>query len=360
MEVIYSVGSKIPGGGIGNVAYYAIDALKKRKILKKSISTGGQIVDIKFPFLNLVPSWVVKDNLFDFFSSFFVEKCSIFHGWNNMCYFAAKRAKKFGAKIVVERASSHIKTQEDLLKEEYKIWGVEGSAVNPFTLKKSLLEYEIADYILVPSEFARKSFLDWGLDPRKVKLLPFGVDLNKFKKKQKLPEKFTCLFIGQVGIRKGVQYLLKAWRNLSLKNSELVIVGPIFPDFKKFLKDFVLPESVKFLDYSYDLPSLYKSASVFVFPSIEEGSALVTYEAMASGLPIITTKNSGSPIEEGKTGFIVPIRDFNSLAEKIEYFQDNPSKILEFGNNARNEIENYSWNAYQKKLVNFYSRIKYD
>jgi glycosyltransferase involved in cell wall biosynthesis len=101
----------------------------------------------------------------------------------------------------------------------------------------------------------------------------------------------------------------------------------------------------------------YNNADIFVFPSLHEGSALVTYEAMSCGLPVITTRNSGSIVRDGLDGFIVPLRDASMLAEKMQYFYDNQDKIAQMGKSAGEHAKDFTWDKYGHKLIGIYNKI---
>lgn len=362
MDIIYSVGAPVPGGGIGNLADRALQAiftkgyLKQALVLKINNGIPGHLIK-EFPYLGLIKSYYWKDLVFDFLVEKNMEEGQIFHGWNNMSLRSLREAKKRGMVTVIERASSFILTQEKLLKEEYKRFNVSYPPIDPRTIKRSLQEYQEADYIFVPSEFAYKSFLENGFPEKKLKLIRFGVDLNRFKPKEKKRDKFRVIFVGQVGLRKGVQYLLQAWKELNLKEAELVLVGPVFPDFKKILQEYKdLPNLVQ-IHYSNETEKLYQSSSVFVFPTIEEGTALAVLDAMAAGLPVVTTPNAGSPVKNEKDGFLVPIRDVSALKEKILEFYNSPNLIRKMGQSARENVEELSWERYQKELIETYGKI---
>ena len=106
---------------------------------------------------------------------------------------------------------------------------------------------------------------------------------------------------------------------------------------------------VKFLGF-VDLDKYFREAHVFVFPTLMEGSAKVVYEAASYGLPVITTFNAGSVIEDKKSGFIIPIGDVEALKEKMLYFYENPQEIVRMGKNAYNLIKNYSWQRYAQNV----------
>ena len=94
-------------------------------------------------------------------------------------------------------------------------------------------------------------------------------------------------------------------------------------------------------------------ADIFVMPSLCESFGKVILEAMASGLPVIATTNTGARdvVKDGKHGFIIPIRDSKAIKDKIQYFYDNPSEIKRMGKNARKVAENYTWDRYSEKIA---------
>ena len=108
--------------------------------------------------------------------------------------------------------------------------------------------------------------------------------------------------------------------------------------------------------HASDPQRFYSQASVFVLPSVEEGSALVSYEAMACGRPIIVTQNVGSVARDGIDGFVIPIRNVDALKEKILFFYEHPDKITEMGVNARKRAEQFSWQSYGENIVQAYAK----
>lgn len=370
MDVIYSIAANFAGGGIGTTSYNAVSGINRHKFLKKLFCVTYQKSEIpvnliqKYPTalldsLSLLPQntrFFVKDSLFDFFVSRNDLSCDIFHGWNGHCLRSLKKAKRSGAITFLERASSHINTYEKLVSEEYKKWGIKSDVISVSSKKRLIEEYKIADFINVPSEFAYTSMLENGIPKEKLNLLPFGVDIDKFsvKKETRKPNsEYMVLFVGQVGFRKGIPYLLEAWQRLKLKNARLYLVGGEEEVTKDYLRDYRSDPTIEFVGYANPLP-YYQAADVFVFPSIEEGSALVNYEALACGLPVITTFNSGSIVKDGESGFIIPEGDSESIAEKIRYFYEHPRKKEEFSESARKLAEKYTWNNYGERLVQVY------
>jgi glycosyltransferase involved in cell wall biosynthesis len=169
--------------------------------------------------------------------------------------------------------------------------------------------------------------------------------------------KFIALFVGEVGLRKGVPYLLQAWSELNLKNAELWLVGAVVPGIKKIVEKYHGREDIKFLGFQRNIPELMTKADIFVFPSIEEGSALVTYEAMAAGLPVVTTTNSGSVVRDGQEGFVLPIRDVEKLKEKIRILYNDRDLRGKMGEAGRRRAEEFTWFNYGENLVKAYEQI---
>lgn len=363
MKVIYSVGASVPGGGIGNLASHALRAIAKNNIELHAYLAGfkGDYLNSKqltlYPWLNRIPWYSLKDNLFDILVARGVDSADIFHGWNNFSLLSLRAAKKKGAKIVIERASSHILTQERLLADELQKFGIQTKPINPYTVKKSVQEYKEADFVMVPEGFAYQSFIDQGYPQEKLISVQFGVDIAKFKVRERQDDGiFRAIFVGQVGLRKGVQYLLKAWEELNLEKSELLVIGPVAPEFKSIIKKYDLSK-VTMINYSNDLSEFYAKSDVFIFPSIEEGSALVTFEAMASGLPVITTSNAGSLVEDGKNGVLVQVSDTESLKQAILNLYNNRYLLTKYSLSGRQKVEGYSWERYEESLIKNYSEI---
>jgi len=379
MKVIYSSPVILGGHGQGTSAYYSVREIYLRKQLKKAFCishikkdiNGANISIIISPFLEKLirgfarlfgsaNGYWLRSVVYDFFVSKTMDNSNIFHGWSLSCLRSIKRAKLLGAVTVLERPNSHILTQKEILEGEFYKFGIHKRVIDGLEVERNIEEYKLADYVIVPSEFARNSFKDQGFDMKKVFVLPYGVDSTKFKSREKPKDKFRVLFVGQISLRKGVPYLLEAWKKLALKNAELVLVGKVFPEMNSILKQYCQEMrniSVKgFVPYS-KMSEEYNSVNLFVFPSLEEGSALVTYEAMACGLPVITTFNSGSQIREGKEGFVVPIRNFEIIAERMNYFYKNPNAIITMGNAGIKRAKEFTWENYGKRLIKFYERI---
>jgi len=271
-------------------------------------------------------------------------------------------AKRVGAKIIADNPNTHPLNIKNILNEEYKIWNVPFCAYNKIALNRRLKALDVADRVLVLSKTSYDSFINNGYPKEKLRIVVYGVDKDLFRPRSKNDEVFRVLFIGQICLRKGFQYLLEAWKSMKLKNAELVLVGTSKPDALYALRKYSGKVDFKIYGALSDMNAIaevYNKASVAVFPSIEEGFGMVVTEAMASGLPVVVSENVGAKnlIKNGEDGLIVPIRDANAIKNAILSLYEDEEKRREMGRKARSKIENQTWEAYRNNLLKVYQEL---
>ncbi len=299
----------------------------------------------------------IKDNLFDAAARKYIVSCDVFHAWGNYALASIPVARSYHARIVIERGSTHPYFQDRILREECEKFNVAIERAHPQIIEKGLQEIEEADAVIIPSDFVRRSFAEMGTDMEKLHVVPYGVDLQSFSPGNKTDEVFRVLFIGNVGIQKGVHYLLEAWKQLKLKKAELRLVGRIEHDMEPILARYKGLFSHKAYVPHEHIQREFHHASVFVLPSLQEGSALVTYEAMACGVPSIVSENTGSVLRDGRDGFIIPIRDVEALKEKLSFLYDNPGMAKEMGRSAEEYVRQFTWERYTDGVVAVYKNL---
>jgi glycosyltransferase involved in cell wall biosynthesis len=262
-----------------------------------------------------------------------------------------KYLKDGGAKIFLDIPIGHHKYAQYLEKQGFKLDNEVGEV--PLYLDKAI---ELADVIVAPSEFVRDTLEMAGFSNKKIKIIPFGVDLpNNFsildiENRPLKPLRF--IFSGNVNYRKGVNFLLEAWDKARLKDAELIFCGRVYKKMRKEVGKYK-KENIIFLG-QVNAKKYMRDANIFILPSLLEGSAKSVYEAMSFGLPSISTFNAGSIIENGKTGFIIPIGDPDLLSEKMKYFYQNHDEIIAMGINAFQDVKKYTWENYGQKIVAMY------
>ena len=241
--------------------------------------------------------------------------------------------------------------QASLLKK-YADW-LSADGLSPqVPLEQKCKEIELADLVLVPSGFVADTVRDYHPD-KAVALAPYGVDLAGWPAAPaRTPQEFiTFLFAGQCSVRKGVPLLLEAWRAADLKHARLWLVGSwqLAEAKKKELpprSEWIGPVS------SQQLRGFYHEADVFVFPTNFEGRALVIGEALASGLPVLTTHASGAgDMVDSTCGRVLASDNFDSLVESLRWFDQNRHRLPALSRAARANAECCTWEHYRRSVT---------
>jgi glycosyltransferase involved in cell wall biosynthesis len=277
-------------------------------------------------------------------------------------------AREKGVLSVIDRGYSHPRFSKRILDEEFDIYGISRGMesvpnwLRPFDhlrreQEEACEEFDTADYVFVNSPFCYDTFVAEGFPEEKLVMIPRGFDPAKYNPAPQPDKVFRAIFVGQLLVRKGLKYLLEAWSRLNLPNAELLLVGKLMDEVRPLMEAYLRRPDVRHIGFVPDPVGAYNSATVFVFPSVDEGSAKVTYEAMACGLPVIVTPNAGSLARDGEDGFIIPIRDTESLEEKLLFFYKHRDSAREMGQTARKNISAYTWEQYEHSLIQTYHRL---
>jgi glycosyltransferase involved in cell wall biosynthesis len=198
-------------------------------------------------------------------------------------------------------------------------------------------QYALADLIVANSEFVRRTFIEAGVPADKVVAVPTGCppvapDAERRRRRAR-PGKRIFLCAGTLSIRKGTHVLLDAWRRLSFRSAaELWLVGATdLP--RRLLEDLPRGVSVRPPVPRAELSQLYAQADVLVLPTLCEGRAYIILEAVAHGLPVITTEGAGcgDVVQDGVNGWVVPAGDAEALAQRLAWCLDNPEEVAAQG-----------------------------
>jgi len=339
---------------------YGIDKKKIQSVILKEI--------IQRSFLNKIYNF--NDKLIEHFDNkaqklLDFKDLDILIGWSSFSLKSFQLVKNNKCLKILERGSTHIDFQTNIMKEEYLINNLTPNLPSKYVIDKEKLEYQLADHIVVPTEFARQTFLTRGFAEKKIIKIPYGVDLKEFQKKKSNKEKgliFRIIYTGTLSIRKGVLYLLKSFEELNLKNSQLLMIGNIDSEIKSKINKYRSNKKIIFKKSisQSKLSEQYSSSNVFITCSIEEGLSMVQLQAMSCGLPIICTPNSGGYeiIDNGNDGFVLPIRDTEELKKKILYLYNNQSICFEMGMRAQKKVkDSFSWETYGKNVILTYQQL---
>jgi glycosyltransferase involved in cell wall biosynthesis len=216
-------------------------------------------------------------------------------------------------------------------------------------------EMRLADAAVVNSTFAAEALAAAGFDPARILVIPLGAppSVSRVRRQASGARPLIFLSAGSQSIHRGTHYLLKSWRLLNPgPAAELWLVGTMKLPSSALAG---LPANVRVLDRvgAGELSQLYLAADVLVFPSLCESFGMVITEAMAHGLPVITTPNTGGPdlISPGREGMIVPIRDAEALATAMQWMLDNRSSLCAMSARAQSRAAGWQWSAYRAILA---------
>lgn len=288
----------------------------------------------------------------------FTNERAVVASWS-CAEFVFRKAKARGAACVLNYPFAHHRFARRWIEEEAELQpafaNMLGRRTWPDWHERRLdTEIELADRILVGSSFVRDSFVSEGVPDEKLVVVPYGTDTGLFEppaQKTHSDVQLRLLFVGQISQRKGLSYLLEAARRLKGRGVSLTLVGRIHGDDKALDPYRNLFRYIPHVPRTR-LPDIYREADVFVFPTLLEGMPLVVIEAMASGLPVITTAHgSGDIIRDGVDGFLVPTRAVDALVDRIEQLRDEPHLRKEMGGSARRRALGYTWHAFRRKAV---------
>jgi len=290
----------------------------------------GKLALDRWVWLNRLWAWLAQDTLDRYVAAQLTER-GILIALSGSGLHSGRRMQQLGGYHICDRGSAHISVQNQLLRDEYKRYGLEWEGIDPRMLEKELAEYEQANFISVPSQFCLESFVDQGYSRAKLLKFPYGARLSRFKPAVSINvpprrDQFLILFVGHAGVQKGFIDLLDAYRLLLHPNKRLLLIGTLSSPAKELLNCC----NLEGIDYLGPVPNdqlsdYYNQASVFVLPSIQEGLAMVIGEAMACGCPVIASTNTGASelITDGQEGFVVPIRRPDMIAERMQQLADD-------------------------------------
>ncbi len=259
------------------------------------------------------------------------EHWDIVHSWSGVSEEIARTLVKKSTRHFVMRGSAHIRTQARLLEEEEARTGVMQDRPSPWIIAREEREYELADNIVVLSTFAHRTFVAEGIASEKLHLLPLGARLDAFRPMPAVVEArcqrilsgepLRVLYVGAISFQKGLWDLSAIIRKLGSDGFDFRFVGPLAPEASHITS--TLRDRATFIPKrpQAELPTIYAWGDVFLFPTIQDGYAVVLAQAAASGLPILTTTNCGGPdlICEGETGWVLPIRNPEAFIQRLQW-----------------------------------------
>ncbi len=286
---------------------------------------------------------------FDETASHLLGDCDVVDAWCTTALRTIRAAHRRGLPAVLEAASAHVVTQAEILDEECRRFGSrsERAVTSRAVTERTLAEYREADVIVVMSSFARRTFIEQGVREAKIVVVPCGSAPSPPPPRRDHDGVPRVLFVGGFSLRKGLPYLLEAFRRVR-SPAELRLVGRPNPALIRRIGGLPPGATVAGEKTGADLDAEYAAADVFVLPSVEDGWGLVTTEAMMAGLPVIVSDAAGSAeiVRDGANGFVVPSRGIDALADRLETLLADAALRRRMGAAARSTAEARTWQTY--------------
>lgn len=278
-----------------------------------------------------------------------IKPGDIAHLWPGVPVDTYKSLKQRNCTIVMEFINTLQRSAYQILKQEYESLGIpyEGSIQqSDISREETLIEH--ADYFFAPSSEVAVSLVNHGVDKSRVFESSYGIsDIDRVNPStiDKTGKAVNYLFVGYLCVRKGIHRLLKAWNKLNI-DASLTLVGNIEPAIQELVSEYISnpDKNINHIPYTPNIGEIYANADVFVFPSLEEGSPLVTYLALGHGLPVIASPmGGGGVVEHGNNGLLIDPYSEESLCNAIEALYEEASLRQQLANAAYLSSEALLW-----------------
>lgn len=309
---------------------------------------------LRIKFLPKLPAREIEQGLFDLLCEWqsrrVKETPEAVHLWDHLPRTAAYW-KKRGARVLIDLHMAHPRCYQPLI----EAGRIDAASLGSLEDPSADACIELADVLVCPSEFVKESLPAEAL--HKAVVIPFGADpVAAPPPKAERTGPLKVLFAGNVNRRKGVPFLLEAWRKLSLppETAELVMCGRIFAEASDWVRG--APPGVRFAGFQADMAGFFADADIFVLPSLMEGSAKAVYEAMAYGLPPVVTPHTGSIVRDGVDGLVVEAADPDSLAAALKKLIADAGLRKSLGDEAKRSAQTYTWEVYAKGVAALYKQ----
>jgi len=329
--------------------------------LKKVVETlrpGG--IKIPYRFLGTQRAWA----LHDWRTARAVRSgigVDLVHAWPLGATRTFIEARRRHIPTLLERPNTHTRFAFEVVEEELQSLGLTLPRDHSHRTDEGRLaieeeEYRLADRLLCPSEFVASTFVDRGFAASRVSLTQYGYDPQDFCADQQQPKRpLTVGFVGSCEPRKGLHLALKAWsQSVAKDQGQFIICGKFIPHYREKLGLLLDHPSVKVTGFRSDVPAVMRECDVLVLPSVEEGSALVTYEARAAGCVLMVSDAAGARCEHMVDGLVHKARDTEALRMQFDSLARSPELLARLRCASLAGVPDLTWSAAAKRLVEVY------
>ncbi len=354
--------------GIAGAAYHILKGMQSshsQAQLTGLASTSA--LNDKF-YKNIIPTWAksVVYNMLPYqtilnFSEFIycrsLEKNDVAYLWPGVSLNVYQRLKDRGCTIIYEGVNTHEVYSKAILDIAYNLLKL--PIGHDITAEKVALEsakLALADYVYSCSPIMTQSMLINGIPQHKILQTSYGLSSNAildgvYSKAQVQDKVPTFIFVGSISVRKGVHLLLDYWVKAKL-NAKLKLVGTIEPAIKTLVEQYLANDNIEHIPYTNDLASIYKDADVFILPSLEEGSPLVTYMAFGAGLPLLVSPmGGGGVVTHNVEGLVIDPYDEDTWVTQLQTISTDVELRVRLAHQSKLKATYYLWDAVAKRRL---------
>lgn len=379
IRVLYSFPHKLGGGRICTTAWHQVNGLAAAGAdilvcpgsLAVPVSPAVRVwptlargkLRIPYKVLGSMRAFALHDHIVARRIEKLAGQIDILHAWPLGSLRTLKAAARLGIPTVLERPNAHTGYFYEVAQKECERLGVElpsghEHVRNPEVLKIEEQEYALASRLLCPSDFVARTFLENGFVEEKLARHRYGFDDQAFcaNREQHQPESgLTALFVGAAVPIKGVHFALEAWLQSSAsKNGQFVIAGQFVPAYAALLSPLLSHPSIRVLGHRTDVAELMRKSDVLVLPSLEEGSALVTYEARGSGCVLLVSDAAGAVCRHMENALVHHAGDVEALTHDFSALNDDRALLERLRAASLSTLHEITWAAAGERLLSVY------
>lgn len=294
------------------------------------------------------------------------DRIDIVHAWPLGALATLRAARKLGIPTVLERPNAHTRYAYEVVRDECRRLGVSlppghEHAYDAAILAREEEEYALADRLLCPSDFVLRTFLDEGYAPERLTRHFYGYDDAVFhpaSAPRPTGDGLTVLFVGVCAVRKGLHFALEAWlASPASEHGRFRIAGDFVPEYRDKLAGLLAHPSVEVLGHRSDVPVLMRSSDVLALPSIEEGSALVCGEALASDCVPLVSDASTALCEDGVNGLVHRVGDVETLTRQLTTLHEDRALLARLRDGCRATAPDFTWTNAGVRLREVYEAV---
>lgn len=375
LKIAYSFPFRLGSPGIGAAALSQIQALAARNCSVQVFcwSSPGRIPGVKIfqsqkvaPMPQRFMGRAAACRLHDRIASAMLKRSKgpfdVVHTWPLAAELTLKVARARRWLGVREAPNTHTAHAFDVVAREHQALGIPQAKDNSHTFDRVVMEretreYDLADLILAPSELAIETFVRHGVSRCKLALKSYGFDPGRYSSHAGAHSTtgVAFSFIARCEPRKGLHLALEAWRRSGVADrTTFQVTGRFVPGYRERILPLLQHENLSEQDFVDDLRPVYQATDVLVLPSVEDGSALVTYEAQASGCALLASDAAGARFTHGTEGLLHHAGDVDTLAQQMRTLADDPALLLRMQMAAAVNAQQYTWERATESLVDAY------